>query len=1344
MPRPGLLPQIAKWLSPAVRGLLAMVPPPPPQDVNAVPCQGIPAGYTGNLKCVPCTSSQDRLCAFQDLDGNNLLDGPGPGTEWQDRNSNTFLDPGEGGPVPAASRGFDDPQADPTPGLFLLKTVQLRYTRADQWDLAVSPDPGIYPYQSTANDVDNGNPPWGSQTGDGNADAVPDTSSIADRRNQGMYAAVYDTDRPQRLQQFPNDAFGEPSCPVRGLLSPECDEYTDNCGGIALFDNPTYGSSRTTDLSGGLYDPYSNTYGPGDPPAADRWPVIPFNRDWVASDTPNTPAIKRLLRFASSVVGYDPAQPATSAYRLEESAKNVVVSAPGTPLAGALLDAYKYFKLSVFPQTDDPKAACRDYIIVFITDGVDECRSNPCNGGPTGFGAAGDLRDEPLPDPVNRAIAAAVPGSNVRTTGIPVNVVAMGLDPTDPRLTCMNFTNDADPSNDNGQVFGAENRDDLINALTSILNYKRNSNSFAAPSLPAFASGLGDAAQLGAVIPSHENEDGTFSQWSIWAGSLKSYKFDPATGNIPVVTAAATTPPPTVTPGGPTVTPTPTPIPGTGNYPAETDPDAAAALDRKPLWNAARVLGYTDPVASLGSAGLAPVAPAAGLNAGSNNVQFNVWRGRKMVWANGTTVPLARQDFACPSPPCAPALVSAMGLTPGPDNNEALRTVQFLRGGITTGSGSRDEVLRLAGIAPPGLPVGPGVGQQQRYSYHFQDDAPTPGDPPQDRTDGGSTPKGYPHKLGDIFHSEPIVVHTPRYFQYLSLNLEPRAGQPYGNFSLLHNKRRKVLYVGSNDGFLHAIDAGVWGRDIPNAHDLGSGREIFAYAPRAVMPEKFPNLLSFPPKPDYFVDGSFGTADVFVDPNPGAGVPDPNVRVWRSFLVGSLRQGGDHVYALDVTMPDRVDGSGVKTDAKDNAPDCLNGGGTCVAQYPEVRWEFTDDCEDFAAGDPTAVCHAIPAAPKAASMGETWSRPVMGRIRISVGATFEDRYVTIFGGGFDAEFKYPQLNPDGTPNWSLAPAASIIEQDETAAPFRSATSGRAIYVVDVETGKILYKAVQGKDGAGTDTLFAPMPAHPAVVDWNDDGLLDAAYIGDQLGRMWRLDLRPDALSVTSPRAGELVGGNLTYKPFLLYDSTTSATQKAQPIFLDPGVVYLSGGIRPTMGITWGSGDRSELALPNDSVARFHMVIDAGQNVTYTESDLRNITPTGGVTPVGVGPGGDPEGYRLDFASSNEKTTSTVLSIQGFLTLITFTPDTSNPCTTEGNSFRYRFFFLSGQGGYNLTSPTGSFSDYREDVGRNLHSLSQSTDAEGNTKEILFGSDGSIRQDTIPGSISTIKMYWKEP
>ena len=95
-----------------------------------------------------------------------------------------------------------------------------------------------------------------------------------------------------------------------------------------------------------------------------------------------------------------------SEYRLEENARNVVVSAPGTPLAGALHDAYNYFVNAVFPLTDDPAINCRNYIIVLVTDGAEECFGNPCSGGPTGLGPAGDLGAVLLPESPAGARAA--------------------------------------------------------------------------------------------------------------------------------------------------------------------------------------------------------------------------------------------------------------------------------------------------------------------------------------------------------------------------------------------------------------------------------------------------------------------------------------------------------------------------------------------------------------------------------------------------------------------------------------------------------------------------------------------------------------------------------------------------------------------------------------------------------------------------------------------------------------------------------------------------------------------------------------------------------------------------
>ena len=172
-----------------------------------------------------------------------------------------------------------------------------------------------------------------------------------------------------------------------------------------------------------------------------------------------------------------------------------------------------------------------------------------------------------------------------------------------------------------------------------------------------------------------------------------------------------------------------------------------------------------------------------------------------------------------------------------------------------------------------------------------------------------------------------------------------------------------------------------------------------------------------------------------------------------------------------------------------------------------------------------------------------------------------------------------------------------------------------------------------------------------------------------------------------------------YQPFLLYDATTSPSLPIQPIFLQPTILYVAGGVRPTLGVAFGTGNRADLLDTLDpNRNRLTYVIDNGGGKTLHEADLRNISPAGGPDP-GVGPGASNYGYYLTFVLPNEKATSQVFSASlptptgvqlGYLTVVTFSPDTTNPCGGQGSSYRYRFFYLTGAGGY---TPNGSINDY---------------------------------------------------
>ncbi|MGH8414674.1 MAG: pilus assembly protein, partial [Gammaproteobacteria bacterium] len=146
------------------------------------------------------------------------------------------------------------------------------------------------------------------------------------------------------------------------------------------------------------------------------------------------------------------------------------------------------------------------------------------------------------------------------------------------------------------------------------------------------------------------------------------------------------------------------------------------------------------------------------------------------------------------------------------------------------------------------------------------------------------------HILGDIVDSAPLYVGPPN---------GPYQDPSYVSFELAQASRAPMLFVGSNDGMLHAFDP-------------TTGQEKFAFVPNGV----FQNLeqltaTTYNQNHQYFVDGSPISGDVQFSDNS-----------WHSILVGGLGAGGKSVFALDVTNP-----SAISTES---------------TLASDVLWEFTD------------------------------------------------------------------------------------------------------------------------------------------------------------------------------------------------------------------------------------------------------------------------------------------------------------------------------------------------------------------------------------------------------------------
>ena len=127
--------------------------------------------------------------------------------------------------------------------------------------------------------------------------------------------------------------------------------------------------------------------------------------------------------------------------------------------------------------------------------------------------------------------------------------------------------------------------------------------------------------------------------------------------------------------------------------------------------------------------------------------------------------------------------------------------------------------------------------------------------------------------LGDVIRARPVFVGAPP-ADYLF--------DSYQTFKTNNTSRAPRLYVGANDGMLHAFDA-------------NTGEEVWAYVPSMLI-AKLKNLTAAPYTHNYFIDGGLTAGDV----NFGTtAAPD-----WRTVLVGGLGAGGKGLFAVDATSPD--------------------------------------------------------------------------------------------------------------------------------------------------------------------------------------------------------------------------------------------------------------------------------------------------------------------------------------------------------------------------------------------------------------------------------------------------------
>ncbi len=332
-------------------------------------------------------------------------------------------------------------------------------------------------------------------------------------------------------------------------------------------------------------------------------------------------------------------------------------------------------------------------------------------------------------------------------------------------------------------------------------------------------------------------------------------------------------------------------------------------------------------------------------------------------------------------------------------------------------------------------------------------------------------------RLGDIYHSSPTLVGAP---------MDEPADDAYTRFRSERpevKERPLVMYVASNDGILHAIsveDYPATGYPLTKhaSHPLvplKAGEELWGFVPPILLPKLKHQLASH----QFNLDATPVVKDVFFKRGDSASETE-----YHSVLIMGMRGGGNAYFALDVTDP----------------------------LEPKFLWQFTDD-----------------------EMGKTYGQPEIVQATFNFAdvegqtPTLQTRAVAILSGGqgvkknvdsspadlvgctFD---KRPSMKTSGgTPYESWR-----AEQDDTGGPNPAKhrgsiqcweRTGRALYFVDVQTGRLIKKVVDSDLDPGNGGYLFPSPLIGTPTAYQDAvaTIADRGFVMDADGVLWRIDMR---------------------------------------------------------------------------------------------------------------------------------------------------------------------------------------------------------------------------------------------
>ncbi|MGA2525200.1 MAG: PilC/PilY family type IV pilus protein [Smithellaceae bacterium] len=513
-------------------------------------------------------------------------------------------------------------------------------------------------------------------------------------------------------------------------------------------------------------------------------------------------------------------------------------------------------------------------------------------------------------------------------------------------------------------------------------------------------------------------------------------------------------------------------------------------------------------------------------------------------------------------------------------------------------------------------------------------------------------------KLGDIFHSSPMAIGTPNsafYDRWDQSN--PKAFTTFLNNNIRTTSNGMgIILVGDNDGQLHAFRMGAAG--------AGGGSEAWSFIPPNLLSQLADIAHNTHPTSlihTYFVDGPLSAADVWLGMAGPINTTYKSASDWHTYSIMSEGRGGN------LTL-------------WSSATDCESG---FSSKYSST---YTNYCGYYAFDVTNTLNNPVYkwrlggssglSATDGAYLGQPWSKMYIGRVLINN----TEKWVGLIGGG------YSGVN---------CPASGTCD-----------TRGKGFYVVDLSNGSILWRYTNSNNAS----MKFDLAAGPVAVDYDNDGFLDTAYIGDLGGNVWRFKfcLASDG---TSCNTANWSGG-------LLF-SNSSTNQK---IFSSVAVTIDQSN---NLWVYFGTGDNTDPTVFNATNDSFYAIKDNDRSTTYYLSNLVNIT-SGTYTDSSTR-----HGWYINLASGEKVLSAPNINFQNIY-FTTFTPpNPNNPCDQSGNAQLYIINYITGAGVFanNVRSETiGIGIPNSPIVSRNPYG---GTDIYVSSSQVQSGSGSHTQKETDP-------------